>query len=113
MRNPEHVEIVTRVFARFERAMMAEGRPIRPAEDRVPYSLIASMHGYCRRRPPAGFEARNVFEAVACGLAFEPTRRPQPTGTLPATAERIEVYRRRLHLGEVIFDADDRRLGET
>ena len=106
-------EVITRLFERFAEAMANEGRAVQPAENRPPCSLITTMHGHCRRRPPAGFEPRNVLEAAGCGLQFEPTRRPEPTDTLPRTAERIAVYRRRVELGEQMFDANDYAVGET
>ncbi len=102
----ERLEITRQVYDRFASAMEAEGRPIRPAADRGPDSLAATMCGY--KRPPADFQVDTVFEAAACRLEFEPAKKPEPSAELPGTAGRIAIYRRRLERGEIMFyEGDD------
>ncbi len=46
-------------------------------------------------------------EAEQEAIHWNPRRIPEPTNTVPGSADRIEVYRHRIERGERLFHADD------
>lgn len=58
----------------------------------------------------------NLFDTIEFyghDIDFEPHELPEPTETAPGSEERVELYRKRLELGQELEHPDDRRLPAT